>query len=90
MLCSLPGRKRCCLCLEINLLGSQDYFSQKDCGEIDKMKDLNYWDYKIYFPNKDTWVEGGGINNYSKTIAIKQVGLRQTGVIVTQILIFFQ
>lgn len=35
------------------------------------MKDFNYWDYKIYFLNKDIWVEGGGINNYFKIIVIK-------------------
>lgn len=67
----------------MTLLGLQDYFSQKDCREKDNMKDLNYGYHKIYFPNKDIWVEGDAINNYSKTLAIKQVGLGHTGVIPT-------
>lgn len=44
------------LCLEINLLGSWDYFFQKDCREKDKMKDLDYVDHKIYCPNEVTRV----------------------------------
>lgn len=44
---------------------------------------------KFIFQVKDTRVEGGDINNYFKTMATKQIGLRQTGKIVAQILIFF-
>lgn len=70
------GRKSCSLCLETNLLGLGDYFSQKYCREKDKVKGLDYVSHKIYFPNQDIWVEAGAVNSYSKSAAVKRVGLR--------------
>ena len=48
-------KRSCSFCSEINLLGPQDYFSEKNYRNKDKMKDLDYGDHKIYFSKTLKW-----------------------------------
>ena len=48
-------KRSCSFCSEINLLGPQYYFSEKNYRNKDKMKDLDYGDHKIYFSKTLKW-----------------------------------
>ena len=48
-------KRSCSFCPEINLLGPQYYFSEKNYRNKDKMKDLDYGNHKIYFSKTLKW-----------------------------------